>query len=104
MIKYPYSNLTKPHPLYMKLVAKFFSTLYNVYFHVSYNDTSIIIRIFDVNPNKFYNPMNFDPYFKVMGQNNEIVEITKQEIFSCFYMYLPDIVPYLEFELYAKKR
>ena len=99
MVKYPYSRLAKHHVYYLKLVEKFFMCMYDVNFHVSYNETKIIIKVYDVNPYKVYCPSSFEPSYQVKTLDNGITTICKEDIFFYFYSYLPDIVPYLEIEL-----
>jgi hypothetical protein len=99
MIKYPYSRLDKHHVYYLKLVEKFFMSMYNVSFHVGYDETKIIIKIYDVNPYKLYSPSEFYLSYQVRTLDNDVTTICKEDIFFCFYNYLSDIVPYLEIEL-----
>ena len=99
-IKYPYSNLEGHHSKYLKLVDSFFRVMYPLNFYVSLEHNGIVIQIYGVNPHKIYNPQNFEPSYKVITNNNQIEFISTWDFFQTFYTYLPDIVPYLTFELY----
>ena len=100
IIKYPHSNLKGHHSKYLNLVDTFFRTMYPLNFYVSLEDNGIVIQIYGVNPNKIYNPNTFEPSYKSTTNNNEIQYISHWDFFETFYIYLPDIVPYLTFELY----
>ena len=47
-----------------------------------------------------YNPSDFEPVYKVKNIDGDVEFISTFDIFETFYGYLPDIVPYMEFELY----
>lgn len=100
IIKYPYSNLKGHHSKYLNLVDTFFRTMYPLNFYVSLENNGIVIQIYGVNPNKIYNPQNFEPSYRATTNNNQIEFISNWDFFETFYIYLPDIVPYLTFELY----
>ena len=100
-VKYPYSNLKNPHYRYLKLVDEFFRSMYSVNSYVRCEPDGIVIEIHDVNPHKIYNSSSFDPSYKVKTIDGDIIRfISMFDIFETFYVYLPDIVPYMEFELY----
>ena len=99
-IKYPYSNLEGHHSKYLKLVDSFFRVMYPLNFYVSLEHNGIVIQIYGVNPHKIYNPQNFEPSYRATTNNNQIEFISTWDFFQTFYTYLPDIVPYLTFELY----
>ena len=101
-VKYPYSNLRKPHYRYLKLVDEFFKTMYSVNSYVRCEPDGIVIEIHDVCSNgKVYNPSSFDPSYKVKTLNSEITYITALDLFETFYCYISDIIPYLSFEFYC---
>ena len=100
IIKYPYSNLKGHHSKYLNLVDTFFRTMYPLNFYVSLENNGIVIQIYGVNPNKIYNPQNFEPSYRSTTNNNQIEFISTWDFFQTFYTYIPDIVPYLTFELY----
>ena len=100
IVKYPYSNLEGHHSKYLKLVDSFFRVMYPLNFYVSLEHNGIVIQIYGVNPHKIYNPQNFEPSYRVITNNNQIEFISTWDFFQTFYTYLPDIVPYLTFELY----
>ena len=101
IIKYPYSNLKGHHSKYLNLVDTFFRTMYPLNFYVSLENNGIVIQIYGVNPHKIYNQSNFEPSYRATtNNNNEIQHISNWDFFETFYIYLPDIVPYLTFELY----
>lgn len=64
------------------------------------DNNTILIKIFDVNPSPIYNPMDFEPEFKVFKKNESIGTISTYDFFYTFYKYFPDYVLHLEFELY----
>jgi hypothetical protein len=99
-VKYPYSNLKRHHGNYIKLVDEFFRSLYKFNHYVAIEEKCIVIEIHDVNPHKMYNPSNFEPSYRVQTIGGDIDFISTFDIFETFYGYLPDIVPYMEFELY----
>lgn len=102
MVKYPYTNLKKHHGYYLRLVEMFFKSSFDFWFYVGLKENSIIISIHEVNPYKLYNPMNFDPCYKVRKRSdNGYDHLFTPDIFDAFYKYLPDIVPYLEIELFV---
>ena len=101
VVKYPYSNLKKHHSHYLKCVSVFFESVYDLWFYVGTNETNIIIKILEVNPYKVYNPMYFEPNYKVRTRGSDLDYISSYDIFNNFYNYLPDIVPYLEVELFV---
>ena len=78
----------------------FFRVMYPLNFYVSLEHNGIVIQIYGVNPHKIYNPQNFEPSYRVITNNNQIEFISTWDFFQTFYTYLPDIVPYLTFELY----
>ncbi len=96
-IKYPYSKLKKHHSHYLSLVHKFMKEMYNLYFYVGCFNEGIHIDIYDVNPNKIYNPFNFDASYRVKTFDGDITLISEYEFFETFFSYIPDIVPYLQF-------
>ncbi len=99
-VKYPYSNLKRHHGNYLKLVDVFFKSMYKFNHYLALEENCIVIEIHDVIPYKMYNPENFDPSYKVKTINDEVDFISAYDIFQTFYGYLPDIVPYMEVELY----
>jgi hypothetical protein len=99
-VKYPHSKLKRHHGNYLRLVDVFFKSMYNFNHYISLEHDCIVIEIHDVNPHKIYNPSNFDPSYKVNTLYGDLDFISTFEIFETFYGYLPDIVPYMEFELY----
>ena len=103
-IKYPYSKLKRHHGNYLRLVDVFFKSMYNFNHYISLEHNCIVIEIHDVNPHKIYNPSNFDPSYTVNTLYGNVDFISTFEIFETFYGYLPDIVPYMEFELYGYDR
>jgi len=100
-IKYPYSELKKHHSHYLKCVSVFFQSMYDAWFYVGVDESSINIKIHEVNPFKMYNPMNFDPSYKARSRDSDYYFVCKHDMFNNFYNYLPDIVPYLEVELFV---
>lgn len=101
-VKYPFSNLKKHHYCYMELLYKFLKSMYEFRFYLKGEETKIIIEIHDVNPSPVYNPFDFDPYYKVVSQyDGSYVDISSCDFFKTFFSYLPDLVPYLEFEFYS---
>ena len=74
--------------------------MYPLNFYVSLENNGIVIQIYGVNPNKIYNPQNFEPSYRSTTNNNQIEFISTWDFFQTFYTYIPDIVPYLTFELY----
>jgi len=101
IIKYPYTNLTRHHSHYLKCVSVFFESMYDPWFYVGTNETNIVIKILEVNPYKFYNPMNFEPSYRARTRGSDFFHISNYELFNNFYNYIPDIVPYLEVELFV---
>jgi len=99
-VKYPYSNLKRHHGNYLRLVDQFFRSIYNFNHYIVLEEKCIVIEIHDVNPYMMYSPSNFDPSYKVNTLYGDVDFISTFEIFETFYGYLPDIVPYMEFELY----
>lgn len=99
-VKYPYSKLKRHHGNYLRLVDVFFKSMYNFNRYITLEQNCIVIEIHDVNPYKMYNPSNFEPTYKVNTLYGDVDFISTFEIFETFYGYLPDIVPYMEFELY----
>lgn len=99
-VRYPYSNLKRHHGYYLRLVDVFFKSMYNFNHHLALEQNCIVIEIHDVNPYKIYNPSNFEPSYKVKTLYGDVDFISTFEFFETFYGYLPDIIPYLEFELY----
>jgi hypothetical protein len=100
-IKYPYSNLERPHMYYVSLVDELFRSFYGfLNYFVTYDRQSIIIGINDVNPSPIYNPFDFDPKYRVITSNDDDYYIIERNIFDMFYSYFPDIVPYLSIELH----
>lgn len=103
-VKYPYTNLKKHHGYYLSLVESFFKSTFDVWFHVGLKENCISIKIHEVNPHKLYNPMNFDPSYKVRRRDQNIYGyeyLNIHDLFDTFYKYIPDIVPYLEIELFV---
>ena len=100
-IKYPHSKLKRHHGNYLKLVDQFFRSIYNLNHYLALEEKCIVIEIHDVNPHKMYNPSDFEPSYRVKNIDGDVEFISTFEIFETFYGYLPDIVPYVEFELYA---
>jgi hypothetical protein len=100
-IKYPYSNLERPHMYYASLVDELFRSFYGfLNCFVTYDSKSIIIGINDVNPSPVYNPSDFDAAYRVVTSNDDDYYIIERNIFEMFYSYFPDIVPYLSIELH----
>lgn len=100
MIKYPYSNLTRHHSCYLMLVDTFFKSMYKFFSYVTIEEKCIVIEIYNVYPFKIYNPSNFDPSYKVKTIDDDFDYITYHDVFQTFYLYMPDIVPYIEVELH----
>lgn len=103
-VKYPHSKLKRHHGNYLKLVDQFFRSIYNLNHYLALEEKFIVIEIHDVNPYNVYNPFDFEPAYKVKNIDGDIGLISIYEIFETFYGYLPDIVPYMEFELYGCDR
>ncbi len=104
IVRYPYTNLKKHHSHYLKVVEDFFKSTYDVWFYISLDETKIIIKIYEVSFNKVYNPMNFEPCYRVKTRDgSDTILISSYDFFNSFYNYLPDIVPYLEVELYVPR-
>jgi hypothetical protein len=100
-IKYPYSNLKTSLYNYVRVVEEFISYMYgDIRFRVIPFQGNIGIIIYDVNPHPFYSPYNFDPYYRVIISEKEIIDISEYDFFQSFYSYIPDIVPYLIFKLH----
>jgi hypothetical protein len=99
-VKYPYSNLKRHHGNYLKLVDVFFKSMYKFNHYIALEEKCIVLEIHDVHPYKVYNPENFDPSYRAKTIDDDIVFMCAYDIFQTFYGYLPDIVPYMEFELY----
>ncbi len=99
-VKYPYSNLKRHHGNYLKLVDVFFKSMYKFNHYVAFEEKCIVVEIHYVDPYKMYNPHNFEPSYRVKTIDGDIEFISTFDIFETFYRYLPDIVPYMEFELY----
>jgi hypothetical protein len=100
-IKYPYSNLERPHMYYVSLVDELFRSFYGfLNYFVTYDRQSIIIGINDVNPSPVYNPSDFDAAYRAVTSNDDDYYIIERNIFDMFYSYFPDIVPYLSIELH----
>jgi hypothetical protein len=86
----------------MNVLYNFLRTMYEFRFYLKGEETKIKIEIHDVHPSPVYNPLDFDPYYKVVSQyDGSYVDISSYDFFKTFFSYLPDIVPYLEFELYS---
>lgn len=101
-VKYPHSKLNRPLYYYERLVKKLFSVSYDgVEFRVFTHNDGIEIFIYNVNPHRVYNPSTFDPSYEVRCGDIRIKHITQPEFFKTFYAYIPDIVPYLNFQLFA---
>jgi len=101
-VKYPYSNLNYPIHYYERMVENFFSSMYvGVEFRVISFTEGIGIIIYNVNPNKMYNPTSFDPCYVIKVGEKDVMRITEYDFFETFYSYIPDIVPYLNFKLVA---
>jgi hypothetical protein len=100
-VKYPFSNLKKHHYCYMNLLCDFLKTMYDVRFYLKGEETKIKIEIHDVQISPVYNPFDFNVCYRVLDFcSGEYILISEYDFFKTFYSYLPDIVPYLEFELY----
>jgi hypothetical protein len=99
-VTYPFSKLKRHHGNYLRLVDVFFKSMYKFNHYVAIEEKCIVIEVHDVNPHKMYNPSNFEPSYRVQTIGGDIDFISTFDIFETFYGYLPDIVPYMEFELY----
>jgi len=99
-VKYPYSKLKRHHGNYLRLVDVFLKSMYNFNYYITLEQNSIVVEIHDANPHKIYNPSNFEPSYRVKTIDGDVEFISTFEFFETFYGYLPDIIPYLEFELY----
>ena len=100
-VKYPYSNLKKHHSQYINLLYNFFKTMYGFNFRLHCDQTKIIVTILDVNEQPFYNPSNFDACYRALKYFGEFdfVHISEYDFFHTLYAYIPDIIPYLEFQI-----
>ena len=99
-VKYPHSNLKKHHSRYLRLLSEFFKTMFDFKFQLYCERDHIQVIIFDVFPSPVYNPSTFDPSYRFLKNDNVSSElISEPEIFNTVYSYIPDLVPYLEFEL-----
>ncbi len=100
-VNYPFSNLKYPHQQYFRLIEDFISFMYEgIDFIVRPYREGYDIIILNVNPYKEYNPLNFEPRYRVkVGEG--FTHINSFELFKTFYAYIPDIVPYLSFKLAA---
>ena len=99
-VRYPHSNLKKHHSGYLRLLSEFFKTMFEFKFHLYCERDHIQVMIFDVFPSPVYNPSTFDPSYRFLKNDNVSSElISEPEIFNTVYSYIPDLVPYLEFEL-----
>ena len=100
-VSYPFSKLKYPHQQYFRLIEDFMSFMYEgIDFMVRPYREGYDIIILNVNPYKEYNPLNFDPRYRVkVGE--DFTHINQFELFKTFYAYIPDIVPYLNFKLAA---
>jgi hypothetical protein len=74
--------------------------MYKFFSYVTIEEKCIVIEIYNVHPFKIYNPSNFEPSYKVKTINDDFDFITYHDVFQTFYLYMPDIVPYIEVELY----
>jgi len=98
-VKYPHSNLKKHHSRYLNLLYNFFHEMYDFKFQLYCERDYILIRILDVHPSPVYTPDTFDVSYRVLKYVSGDYElISEYEIFNTIYSYIPDIVPYLEFE------
>lgn len=102
MIKYPYSNLKKPHQLYFNVVDLFFQSMFSEFnYEITLNDETFLVKFFDVCPRPTYNPIYIEPEFKIFKRNLDYELITENEIFNIIYNYLSDLTPYFDFEFYS---
>jgi hypothetical protein len=98
-VRYPHSNLKKHHSRYLRLLSEFFKTMFDFKFQLYCERDHIQVMIFDVFPSPVYNPSTFDPSYRFLKNDNVSSElISEREIFNTVYSYIPDLVPYLEFE------
>ena len=98
-VRYPHSNLKKHHSRYLRLLSEFFKTMFDFKFQLYCERDHIQIIIFDVFPSPVYHPSTFDPSYRVLKNDNVSYDfINESEIFNTVYSYIPDLVPYLEFE------
>jgi hypothetical protein len=98
-VKYPYSNLKKHHSRYLRLLSEFFKTMFDFKFQLYCERDYIQVIIFDVFPSPVYHPSTFDPSYRFLKNDNVSSDfINESEIFNTVYSYIPDLVPYLEFE------
>lgn len=98
-VKYPHTNLKKHHSRYLRLLSDFFKTMYDFKFQLRCERDHILVLIFDVFPSPVYHPDTFDPSYRFLKNNNISYDfINESEIFNTVYSYIPDLVPYLEFE------
>jgi hypothetical protein len=73
--------------------------MYDFKFQLYCEREHIQIIIFDVLPSFVYHPSTFDPSYRFLKNDNVSYElISEYEIFNTVYSYIPDLVPYLEFE------
>ena len=98
-VRYPYSNLKKHHSRYLRLLSEFFKTMFDFKFQLYCERDHIQVIIFDVFPSPVYHPSTFDPSYRFLKNDNVSSDfINESEIFNTVYSYIPDLVPYLEFE------
>jgi hypothetical protein len=98
-VRYPHSNLKKHHSRYLRLLSEFFKTMFDFKFQLYCERDHIQVIIFDVFPSPVYHPSTFDPSYRFLKNDNVSSElISEYEIFNTVYSYIPDLVPYLEFE------
>jgi hypothetical protein len=102
-VVYPFSKLKNHHWDYTGLLYDFFDTLYyGVYVSICPNHDSIDILIYHVNDWAFYNPLNFDPEYRVKDiRTNNSYMIGIQSLFDDIYNYMPDLCPYIRFKLFS---
>lgn len=99
-VRYPHSNLKKHHSRYLRLLSEFFKTMFDFKFHLHCERDHIKVIIFDVFPSPIYHPDRFDVSYRFLKSNNVSDDLISEcEIFDTVYSYIPDLVPYLEFEL-----
>ena len=101
LVKYPYSNLKNHHSKYYDLIKDIFEMEYNVSVKLNLVPNGYVMNIFNVNPQPIYNPMNFEPGYKVMCKDETKSIISILDIFNLYNKYFSDIIPYLDFNFYT---
>ena len=100
VVKYPFSNLKNHHSKYFDLIKDLFETE-NFSFKLNLVDNGYVMDIYNVIPQPVYNPTNFEPTFRTECKDGSFGYIGKLNLFELYYNYLPDLIPYLDFNLYV---